>query len=125
MIYRGAWPSFEIPDTPLADFVLARAAERGTRAALVDAVTGRTITYATVMSNGMAPPPVSIAPEDLVALPYSSGTTGLPKGVMLTHRNLVAQIRQVDAAGHARDGDDISIVFLPFFHIYGLVLIGL
>src|SRR3954465_3591337 len=46
MIYRSPWPSFEIADSPLTDFVLARAAERGTRAALVDAVTGRTITYA-------------------------------------------------------------------------------
>ena len=37
-------------------------------------------------------------PEDLVALPYSSGTTGLPKGVMLTHRNLVANILQSTAS---------------------------
>jgi acyl-CoA synthetase (AMP-forming)/AMP-acid ligase II len=69
------------------------------------------------------PPAVSIDPMDVVALPYSSGTTGLPKGVMLSHRNLVANLLQVDATGHLRDGEDTLITFLPFFHIYGLVVI--
>ena len=44
------------------------------------------------------PPAVTIDPaNDVVVLPYSSGTTGLPKGVMLTHRNLVANLAQIDA----------------------------
>ena len=44
------------------------------------------------------PPPVTIDPgNDVVVMPYSSGTTGLPKGVMLTHRNLVANLAQIDA----------------------------
>ncbi len=57
--------------------------------------------------------------EDLVALPYSSGTTGLPKGVMLTHRNLAANLAQGE---HALDMDDgeVIIAVLPFFHIYGM-----
>jgi acyl-CoA synthetase (AMP-forming)/AMP-acid ligase II len=67
----------------------------------------------------------AIAPHDLVALPYSSGTTGLPKGVMLTHANLVANILQIDAAGHYVDGEDTTVAFLPFFHIYGLTVIAL
>jgi len=49
----------------------------------------------------------------------------LPKGVMLTHRNLVANILQVDASSHLRDGEDTLIAFLPFFHIYGLEVIML
>jgi acyl-CoA synthetase (AMP-forming)/AMP-acid ligase II len=70
-------------------------------------------------------PAVTIDPLDLVALPYSSGTTGLPKGVMLTHRNLVANILQIDRASHYIDGEDTTIAFLPFFHIYGLTAIAL
>lgn len=69
------------------------------------------------------PPEVAIEPpEDVVALPYSSGTTGLPKGVMLTHRNLVANICQTIAHQRTRE-DDRVIAVLPFFHIYGLVVL--
>ena len=75
-------------------------------------------------ATGIAPC-VTIEPHDLVALPYSSGTTGLPKGVMLTHGNLVANILQTDGAGHYLHGQDTTIAFLPFFHIYGLTVIGL
>ena len=228
-IYRSPHPALHIPDMPLADFVLARAAGRGDRAALVDGASGRTITYAQLpgmvdraaaglarrglrkgdvcaifspntpeyaiavlaiarlgaivttaspmytrddvvkqlkdsrarflfTSPGVAttaldaaglagveqtwsfgptegatrfdellaepgtPPAVAIFPSDVVALPYSSGTTGLPKGVMLSHRNIVANMLQVDAAGHLRDGADTLVCFLPFFHIYGLVV---
>ena len=56
---------------------------------------------------------------DIVYLPYSSGTTGLPKGVMLTHHNLVANGHQVDGFD-ALTGDDTVVAFLPFFHLYGL-----
>jgi acyl-CoA synthetase (AMP-forming)/AMP-acid ligase II len=57
--------------------------------------------------------------EDVAVLPYSSGTTGMPKGVMLTHRNLVANILQVKAASALGD-DEVVIAVLPFFHIYGM-----
>jgi acyl-CoA synthetase (AMP-forming)/AMP-acid ligase II len=235
-MYRSPHAPLEIPATPLADFVLASAAAYGPRVALVEAATGRSITYAELpvlvdrAAAGLAglgiakgdvcaifaantleyliavlavarlgavvttasplytssdlkkqledsaarllftstalaptwreaiggtavehvitfdapaaeqrdvlpfsklvatagtPPRVPISPEDLVALPYSSGTTGLPKGVMLTHRNLVANILQTDCAGHYRHGEDITIAFLPFFHIYGLTAIAL
>ncbi|HEY7622638.1 MAG TPA: AMP-binding protein [Solirubrobacteraceae bacterium] len=67
---------------------------------------------------GPVPAP-GIDPDDLVALPYSSGTTGLPKGVMLSHRNLVANVLQSNAQ-QAVTEDDTLVGVLPFFHIYGL-----
>jgi len=57
--------------------------------------------------------------EDLVALLYSSGTTGLPKGVMLTHYNIVANILQ-SGAMRIIGTEDTQVCFLPFFHCYGL-----
>ena len=59
--------------------------------------------------------------ETLAALPYSSGTTGLPKGVMLSHFNLVANIFQFIAPhGSQLAPDDVVLCFLPLYHIYGL-----
>ncbi len=58
--------------------------------------------------------------DDVVVLPYSSGTTGLPKGVMLTHHNLVANICQCDHAIVYQPDGEVALAFLPFFHIYGM-----
>jgi acyl-CoA synthetase (AMP-forming)/AMP-acid ligase II len=62
---------------------------------------------------------------DLAALPYSSGTTGLPKGVMLSHYNLLSNICQVTLPGllKSRPEDKTSLAILPFFHAYGLAVI--
>ncbi len=67
------------------------------------------------------PRPEQPSDKLIAALPYSSGTTGLPKGVMLSHYNLVANVYQLigpDAAPLNRD--DILLDFLPLYHIYGL-----
>jgi 4-coumarate--CoA ligase len=60
--------------------------------------------------------------EHVVVLPYSSGTTGRPKGVMLTHRNLVANVQQSGAVAGITP-DDVAVAFLPFFHIYGMTVL--
>lgn len=68
-------------------------------------------------------PEVDIAPDDVVALPYSSGTTGLPKGVMLTHKGLVTSLaQQVDGANPNLyfHKEDVILCVLPLFHIYSL-----
>jgi acyl-CoA synthetase (AMP-forming)/AMP-acid ligase II len=229
-IFRGPWPDVDIPEVPLGTFVLRRAPEVASKAALIDGLTGRTITYGELAdgirrvavglsrrgfgkgdvlaiyspnvpefalafhgvamlggivttinplaiadeladqlvdsgavylvtvpailekaqaaagksgvrevfvfgeAEGATPfaallaedgplPEVEINPrDDLVVLPYSSGTTGLPKGVMLTHYNLVANLCQMDASLALGD-DETLIAVLPFFHIYGMVCI--
>jgi acyl-CoA synthetase (AMP-forming)/AMP-acid ligase II len=65
-------------------------------------------------------PSVTIDPaEDVAALPYSSGTTGTPKGVMLTHRQIATNLAQLEPSMPSAPGDRVLAV-LPFFHIYGL-----
>ena len=239
MIFRSPYPEIELPPTPLTPFVLARARERGDKPALIDAQSGRAITYRELdeavgrvaaglaargfgkgdvfaiyspnlpeyavafhavslaggtlttlnplytveeaahqlrdarakylltvpalldraraaaahagvgeifvfgeeaAAEGVTPfaalyaggaeagdapqaPRAEIDPgEDVVVLPYSSGTTGLPKGVMLTHHNLIANTLQVHAC-ELIDESDTLVCVLPLFHIYGMVVI--
>ena len=70
------------------------------------------------------PPAVAIDPgADLAALPYTGGTTGNPKGVMLTHRNLVALRSFADEVMGLDEGKETLLAFLPYFHIYGQVVV--
>jgi long-chain acyl-CoA synthetase len=73
------------------------------------------------------PPAVEIDPKkDIAALPYTGGTTGNPKGVILTHYNLgAAQAIGVAAFPNLSAGKEVVLAFLPFFHIYGQVVIML
>ena len=81
------------------------------------------VPFAALFAHGNEPPAVTIDPAtDVAALPYSSGTSGIPKGVMLTHRNLVANLAQMSSQGASLEGD-ITVGVLPFFHIYGMTVI--
>jgi len=73
------------------------------------------------------PPDIALDPKtDIAALPYTGGTTGNPKGVMLTHYNLVAALVGAQAAFRAFEpGKEVILAFLPFFHIYGQAVIML
>jgi acyl-CoA synthetase (AMP-forming)/AMP-acid ligase II len=77
------------------------------------------------LANGASGDPKTIdfdPKTHLAVLPYSSGTTGVPKGVMLSHYNLTSNIRQCIATGLI-DGYSVLINFLPFFHIYGMAVL--
>ena len=79
--------------------------------------------FATLVAEPAEPFSVDIDPgEDLVALPYSSGPTGLAKGVMLTHRNLVANVLQAEGRIHLHEGERVLGV-MPFYHIYGMTVV--
>jgi len=66
---------------------------------------------------------VEINGDDLVALPYSSGTTGFPKGTMLSHRNLATNHLQYTTAFQTSP-TEVVLIFLPLYHIYGVILTG-
>jgi acyl-CoA synthetase (AMP-forming)/AMP-acid ligase II len=79
--------------------------------------------FAELQRHGTTIPKIKIDPKtDLVALPYSSGTTGRSKGVMLTHHSLAANLCQAQPSGVMNE-NDLVLGVLPFFHIYGQVLI--
>lgn len=85
-----------------------------------------------IKKTGPAPPQIEFDPrEDLAVLPYTGGTTGLPKGVMLTHYNLIANaaINQAfwsfsfEAGKNLEEGKEVIAAYLPFYHIFGQVTV--
>ncbi|MCL0096548.1 long-chain fatty acid--CoA ligase, partial [Thermodesulfovibrionales bacterium] len=67
------------------------------------------------------PPKIEInAKEDLMNLPYTSGTTGQPKGVMLSHHNVIADLEQVRAFyPFLEEGKEVVVAYMPFYHAAG------
>jgi acyl-CoA synthetase (AMP-forming)/AMP-acid ligase II len=114
---------FTIPDLFEKCSAAARLASTVREIVVFGSVDGAT-PYASLFAHGDVPPSVEIDPAtDVCALPYSSGTSGVPKGVMLTHRNLVANLRQCETAHMDIRSDDVMLGVLPFFHIYGMVVV--
>ena len=117
---------FLVTVAPFLDKAREAAAQSGVEEVFVFGTAEGAPPFAELLRAPPTPPAVAIdVKNDVVALPYSSGTTGLPKGVMLTHHNLVANLSQcfgVKDFECAHEGDVVP-AFLPFFHIYGMVVI--
>ncbi|MFN0101444.1 MAG: AMP-binding protein [Bryobacteraceae bacterium] len=117
LIDSGATRLLTVPE--FLDKALAAAAEANIKEVFVFGEAPGALPFSALLEPNGRPPAIDHDPhEDLAALPYSSGTTGSAKGVMLTHRNMVAaccQTIEVEGTGY----DDVTIAFLPFFHIYG------
>lgn len=117
-IYTPAEMEHQIRDSGARFLVTVpeRAAELAPAVDCVFDIGGR---WNELLECGEAPPDVHSSPEDLAMLPYSSGTTGKPKGVMLTHSNVLANVHQFIAAVELKHQDVLVNVF-PLYHIAGL-----
>jgi acyl-CoA synthetase (AMP-forming)/AMP-acid ligase II len=122
---RDAGATWLFTVSPLLAGAEAAAAELGIDAdhlIVMDGVEGHP-SLRDLIAEQATPPEVHFDPATHIAvLPYSSGTTGRPKGVMLTHRNLVANVAQSEANIGVETGD-VVLAVLPFFHIYGLTVL--
>jgi acyl-CoA synthetase (AMP-forming)/AMP-acid ligase II len=108
---------------PFLDTAREAAEKAGVDDVAVVEEAGGVTPFGELLADPADAPEVQIDPaSDVAVLPYSSGTTGLPKGVMLTHRNLVANICQMQVASRI-EPEDTLIGVLPFFHIYGQTVI--
>ena len=95
------------------------AAGAGIRESFVFGAAGGATPFASLAGAAPDDAPPAISPDDLMLVPFSSGTSGLPKGVMLTHRQLVASLCQTMVPHPVRAGDVVAGV-LPLFHIFGM-----
>lgn len=85
---------------------------------------GNLLSYTSILTDsGPILEPIQTAPDDVVVLPYSSGTTGLSKGVMLTNQSVSANVLQLSGPDLLDVENSRLIGVLPFFHIYGMVVV--
>lgn len=109
---------------PLPLQVLYRAKSLFSGSAPLDDLAGRVYDFQDLINHSLGDyHPVSVQPgEDFACLMYTSGTTGRPRGVPLTHLNLIDNVEQISAftEGMVIPGEEIQLGVLPFFHIYGL-----
>lgn len=116
---KDSGAKFLLTETQLAETALAAARAVNLVEVFVLGGADGATPFSSLLDTQDQPPSVEIDPrEDVVALPYSSGTTGLPKCVMLTHYNLVAMLCQLETAGvlHSKDK---TICVVPCYHVYG------
>jgi len=107
---------------PLLHRALAAAAKSDVQEVLVFGEAEGATPFRELVAHDHQPAQVRVDPDDLAALPYSSGTTDLPKGVELTHAQLVTNLRQSQAALGFRE-NDVIVAVAPFFHALGFNLV--
>jgi acyl-CoA synthetase (AMP-forming)/AMP-acid ligase II len=108
---------------PFLDRTLAAAEKAGVQEVLVFGEGEGATPFRELVAHASAPARPALDPDrDVAALPYSSGTTGLPKGVELTHTQLVTNLRQGQAVLGLRE-DDVVLAVAPFFHAIGFNII--
>lgn len=78
----------------------------------------RIVRMAAMLDTVAAPRPATVSPDDIALIQYTGGTTGTPKGAMLTHANLTANARQVHALDPHPEMPDRIVGVLPFFHVF-------
>lgn len=101
---------------PPAKSLLYRLFKRGEVAARPD--DKRLVAFSALIANDGEAPRADVAPHDIALIQYTGGTTGLPKGAMLSHANLSANARQVTALDPHRDAPDRILGVLPLFHVF-------
>ena len=125
VLQRALIASFSalLPGTKAALFKLFKS--RDLARPLASPVTDRLLREADVLQEGSMPQPVDIDPErDLAVLQYTGGTTGTPKGAMLTHYNVYANAEQVARwAPHLVRGEESFLGVLPFFHVFAMTVV--
>jgi acyl-CoA synthetase (AMP-forming)/AMP-acid ligase II len=107
---------------PFLDRALAAADKAGVQEVLVFGEARGATPFRELVAHASSAARVVVDPDGLAALPYSSGTTGLPKGVELTHANLVTNVRQSQAVLGFRE-DDVVVAVAPFFHAMGFNIV--
>ncbi|MFN2520905.1 MAG: long-chain fatty acid--CoA ligase [Candidatus Limnocylindria bacterium] len=112
----------EMPPVLRAAFTLTKERSGGHRAAFRADQGARS--FREVLRTRARPTAVATAPSDVAVLQYTGGTTGVPKGAMLSHRALVANALQSRAwFTNLRDGQDAIMAVMPLFHVYGLTVV--
>lgn len=121
---RDAGARFVLTVPPFLATVREAAAAAGCEKVIVLGEAEGTVSVASLLACQHAEPAVPLDPDALAALPFSSGTTGLAKGVVLTHRTIVSNICQYNEAVPTAEGT-VVLAFLPMFHIFGFTVVTL
>jgi fatty-acyl-CoA synthase len=91
-----------------------------TRHPLPELADGKVMSWQAALDNTAPLPPLEVGPDDLAVLPYTSGTTGLPKGCMHLHRSIMHNAVASFTWGNA-SAENVTLLVVPMFHITGMV----